>query len=278
MRKLILALGLIIFAARHAFAVDLFIHDPIVENLEVAVVASLSATSNYYLQGVLRAQSSSKYFGETQNLRGDWLDYLSSPEKEFVTSNFFLTDIQNASWSGQIKIRYKADDPNYLGPGLYDLKLRRFTGNSSSGSSSGDSNTLTINLTAPLPTPAAIPSPSPTPTPTPTPTPIPSPSPSLLPSPMPKSPSPIPLISAKVGSVAGELNISLEGFGVSPSPLASTSSLSGDSLPTQVGQKALTLNQTRLKTVIILGIGLMLLLTSLLLGYRKYRSSEIMQS
>ncbi len=268
MRKLLLACVFVFLFTRQAYAVELSIYDPVVQNLEVSVNASMSSTSNYYLQGVLRSQTSSKYFGETQNLKGDWLDYISSPEKEFITSNFYFTEVQNASWSGMIKLRFKADDPNYLGPGMYDIKLRRFTGGSTS--SAGDSNTISINLTAPLPIPSIIPSPSPSPIPSPSP----SPSPSLLPSPSPTlapkptSPSPIPIATVKVSSVAGAIDISLDGFGISPSPPASTPSLSGDS------RKALSLNQARLKTVIMLGIGLALLFTSLYLGYRKYQKQS----
>lgn len=277
MRKLILAFIVAFYSAQHVFAVELVIHDPIVQNLEVSVAASLSATSNYYLQGVMRAQSSSKYFGETQNLKGEWLDYVSSPEKEFITSNFYFTDVQNASWSGMIKLRFKVDDPNYQGPGLYDLKLRRFTGGSTS--SAGDSNSLIINLSAPLPT-ASPTSPSPTPqsSPIPSPTPLISPLSSAMSTPtpslsiVPKSLSPIPIASIDEGSIAGAVVISLDGFGVSPSPHASTINLPGD--PRQV----LTLNRSRLKTVLILGTGLIILTTSLYLGYRKYHSSEIIQS
>lgn len=279
MRKLFLACLLLFFNPHLTHAVDLSITDPIIKDLEITVIASLSATSNYYLQGVLRSQSSSKYFGETQNLKGDWLDYVSSPEKELITSNFFLTDVVNASWSGMIKLRFKVDDPNYLGPGLYDLKLRRFTGGSSS--SAGDSNSLVINLSAPLPTTSpASPSPTPQSTPTPSPTPLISPLSSSMSTPTPlvshlssPSPSPIPISSAlEEGTVAGVLSISLEGFGISPSPLASTISLPIDS------GKELSLNQSRLKIVIIVGMGLILLFTSLYLGYRKYHSSEIIAS
>ena len=144
-----------LFSADQVSSIDFSIKDPIVNNLEVTLSASLSATSNYYLQGTLRSESSSKYFGETRNIKGDWIDYTSSPEKEYITSNFFVTDVQNATWSGQLNLRFKIDDPNYLGPGSYDLKLRRFTGGSSS--SAGESNTLTINLTTSLPTPTPCP-------------------------------------------------------------------------------------------------------------------------
>ena len=260
MCKFCLALWLALILPCPVYAVDLTIADPTVAGLEISVNASLSATTNYYLQGTLRSQSSSKYFGETQNNRGDWIDYVSSPEKEYVTSNFFVTDVKNASWSGMVKLRFKLDDPTYVGPGPYDLKLRRFTGGSSS--SAGDSNTLSVNLTVTLPTPTPSPSPSPTlaPTPTPTPQPTPSPSPvgagSTLPSPPVQLSSPPP-----VGTVAGEsTEIDLSGFGVSPSPAEA------DYPP----PAKVSLNKSRAKTVLLIGSGLLFISLAGFFGYRKY--------
>lgn len=262
MRKFWLAFWLVLICPRHVHAIDLSIKDPIVSGLEVTVNASLSASSNYYLQGTLRSQSSSKYFGETQNNRGDWIDYLSSPEKEYIASNFFFTDVKNATWSGQLKLRFKIDDPNYLGPGAYDLKIRRFTGGSSS--SAGESNTLTLNLLATLPTPTPTPTPTPSPSPTssPTSTPTPTPTPTAKPSPKP-SPSPD-LSSPPAGTVAGAATtIDLSGFGVEPSP--------SPSLP-GVSRQAPTLNKARAKTALIVGSGLVLVSLAGYFGYRRYRA------
>jgi len=256
MRKFWLALWLAFSFPSSVYAIDLSIQDPLISNLEITVNASLSASSNYYLQGTLRSQSSSKYFGETQNNQGNWIDYISSPEKEYITSNFFVTDVQNASWSGMMKIRFKIDDPNYQGPGVYDLKLRRFTGGSSS--SAGDSNTLAVTLAAELPTPSPTPPPTPTPTPSPSlaPSPTPTTKPSLKPSP---SQSPV-LTLPPDGTVAGEsTEIDLSVFGVSPSP-----SLQGVSL------KAPTINKSRVKTVLLIGSGLVLVALASFFGYRRY--------
>lgn len=267
MRKYIVAwVFFTLFTIKPIYAVDFAINDPVISGLEISVVASLSASSNYYLQAVLRAQSSTKYFGETQNHRGDWVDYVSSPDKELITSNFFLTDIRDASWSGSLRVRFKNDDPNYLGPGLYDLKLRRFTGNSSS--SAGESNTLVVTLNASLPIVSPTPSPSPTstPNPSPSPSPYPSPTPSPIPSPSPKLPTPVPLNPVGEGSVAGVVDISFEGYGISPTPAPSP--LKANS-PTSH-----TLNRTRLKIVLLIGTGLILLSVSLYLGYYKFRYTK----
>lgn len=269
MRKFWLAIWLVVSFPSSVHAIDLSVKDPIVNDLEITVNASLSATSNYYLQGTLRSQSSSKYFGETQNNQGDWVDYLSSPDKEYITSNFLFTNVQDATWSGQVKIRFKIDDPNYQGPGIYDLKLRRFTGSSSSAA--GDSNTLVINLTATLPSPSPSPSPTPSPTPTPTPTPSLSPSPSPTPAPIPKaspslSPSILPLTSEQVGTVAGDsTKINLSGFGISPIPTFNPESRPGGSP---------TLNQSRAKIVIAIGSGLLLIALASFFAYRRYLATQ----
>lgn len=266
MCKYFLWLVFLLVAVAPVYAIEFIIADPLVTDQEIVLSASLSATTNYYLQATLRSQSSSKYFGETKNNRGDWIDYQSSPEKEYIVSNYFFTDIQNASWSGTIRLRFKADDPNYLGPGLYDLKLRRYTGASSS--SAGDSNTLTLNLVTNLPS-SPSPQPTPTPSPTPTPTPSPTPKPSPTPSPIPL-PSIHPLSSISTGTVAGQaVEIDLSGFGIPPSPSLAPS-LSAQADPTSIGRPVL--NKSRAKTALLLGTGMLVISIASFYGYRKYRS------
>lgn len=256
-------ISLSLFFATPVRAVELVIFDPHVQENLISLTASLSATSNYYLQGTLRSASSSKYFGETVNAQGNWIDYVSNPEKEYIASNFFVTEINNASWSGILKLRFKLDDPNYFGPGSYELKLRRFTGNSTSPA--GESNTLIVNLTAatPAPSPSLAPSPSPSPSPTPTPTPTPIPSPS--PSPIRLSPTPLPsLTDPSPGSVAGQADIDLSAFGHSPTSSPSSSPLAGP-----------TLNRNRARLLLTTGGGLSLLSLSAYLGLRIYRRRHI---
>ena len=264
MYKFWLAALLVLMMAKPVYGVEFTIYDAMVSGLDISLTASLSSSSNYYLQGLLRSQSSSKYFGETQNTRGDWVDYVSSPEKEYIVSNFYLTEIKDSTWSGQLRVRFKLDDPNYLGPGVYDFKLRRFTGNSTS--SAGESNTIQLNLTVPQPTPTPSPSPTSTPTPTPPATPNPSPSPTPTPTPT-KTPAPsVAVISSpQIGTVAGEsTEIDLTGFGISPTP-ASTS------LP-EDSRQAPTLNKTRAKTALLVGSGLIILSVAGYFAYRKYHS------
>jgi hypothetical protein len=266
MYKFWLAFLLVFLFPRPICAVDLVIKDPIVNNLEISVSASLSASSNYYLQGLLRSQSSSKYFGETQNNKGNWVDYISSPEKEYIVSNFFATEIKDATWSGMIKLRFKVDDPSYFGPGLYDLKLRRFTGGSTS--SAGESNTLTLSLLATLPTATPSPSPIPSPSPSPTATPLPTPTPTSTPTP--KSPAPSVVLQEEVGSpppvgtVAGEsTEIDLSGYGTSPSPRIQSEILKPK------------LNYSRFRAALIVGTGFLLLAVTSFLTFRKIHAHKV---
>lgn len=155
------------------------------------ITSSCSTEGKCYLQGTLR-EPTKNYFGQTLNKVDTWVDYVFQPELEYIQSTFYSFQPDSGSWSGQLKMRFSTQDSEYKGPGNYELKLRRFSGNSKS--SSGDSNTLTVVLTATLPTPTPTPTPIPTPTPTPTPTPNPTPRPTPTPAPTPKpSPSPTPV-------------------------------------------------------------------------------------
>lgn len=197
---------LFIFATTPALAAPAqSISDQIISGTEISFNASISALTTSscatsdgrcFLQGTLR-QGSGNQFGQTQNNSGSWVDYVSSPETEYIQSTFFSFQPVAGTWSGQLKMRFSTSDPLYKGPGSYELKLQRFSGNSKSGPS-GESSSLVINLdiALPTPTPTSAPTPIPTPTPpaNPTPTPILKPTPTSKPSPTPKS-SPTPLDS-----------------------------------------------------------------------------------
>jgi hypothetical protein len=120
------------------------------------------------------------------------------------------------------------------------------------------------------PSPPASPNPSPSHTPSPNPSPT--PSPSLGSSPTPKR-SPKPSLSPslntteeeKQGTVAGATTeINLSGFGASPSPLTVA----------KPSKNKLSLNHSRAKTALLVGLGLILISVAGFLGYRKYLSSK----
>lgn len=156
------------------------------------VIHGLASSSAAYLQGVYTHPDSPHYFGQTWSAKGEWVKYLSSPEKDFIKENFPKVENDHLI---TILIKPDIEDIDYKGPGEYLFKLRRYTGESSS--SAGDSNVLTVNLTDSLitttPTPSAvidtvtptatIPTSTDTPTPTPSPRPSSTSTPTLTPKP-----------------------------------------------------------------------------------------------
>lgn len=203
MRPLALLIGwlfLLIYSAHPVqAAIQFLIFEPVLSGLELSLTASISGLTSTscptenkcFLQGTLRSVGAAKYFGQTQNNISSWIDYISSPEQEYIQSTFFQFQPEAGSWSGQLKMRYSPSDDEYKGPGDYEVKFKRFSGKSTS--SSGESNTLVQAFTAAIPTPTPTPTPSPTSTPTPTstpsstntPTPTPTPTPTNTPTPSP---------------------------------------------------------------------------------------------
>ncbi len=208
-------------------AVNLTISEPQVVSDVVTINVSISGLSSQscpnticYLQGMFTSLGQTKYFGLTQNNSGQWYEYNGSPESSYIANTFFSFTPVDDGWNGSLIVKNNPDDSDYDGPGDYNLKVKRYTGNSSS-STSEESNILTIQLTTvtltPTPSPTGIPTQSPTSTPTPTksPTPIPTKSPTPKPS---KSPSPSP-------EVLGEEDVSTpEPETPSATPLVSDSS------------------------------------------------------
>lgn len=166
-------------------AIQFNISNAEIADTEINLMASVSGLTSSscpdgkcYLQGTLRLPQKN-YFGQTQNNVGSWIDYLSAPEPDYIQSTFYSFQPESGSWSGQLKMHFSAEDTNYIGPGNYELKLRRFSGQSKSAA--GESNTIVLSLNE------ALPSPTLTPTPTPTLTPKLSPTPKSSPPPSPKA-------------------------------------------------------------------------------------------
>ena len=143
-----------------------------------AVVSGVSSSSACFVQVALTAPDVTRYFGKTWSSKGEWFSYVSSPEKEYISENFIKLDNDVVT---QIIFNPDPEDSDYKGPGEYTIRLKRFTGGSTS--SAGDSNILSLTLSEPTPTAAPTPTPTqeitatqtPTSTPTPTPTPTPAP-------------------------------------------------------------------------------------------------------
>lgn len=220
-------------------AVEFSISNPKVDGQDItfdAVIADLSASScpnaKCYLQGAIRMEGKNNYFGFTKNNSGEWIEYVSSTNKNFITEKFLYCEVTaDKECKTTVSMRFNNDDPHYYGQGNYEIKLKRYSGESDN-SAGEDAGPINISLSvatpeptaSPTPTPSPTPSPSPTATPTksPTPTPTPTKKPTSTPSPSPSpdqsnSPAPTilgeattpPKIIGAMGEVEseGELNI-----------------------------------------------------------------------
>ena len=149
--------------------------DELILNVSLSGLSSSSCpNTTCYLQGMFTALDSPRYFGFTQNNDAEFIEYVSSPQTDDFP-RFFIVNPQDGTWTGQVLVKNNPDDSDYHGPGDYALKLKRYTGNSSSGS---DSNILSVTLYSPQPpSPTSSPSFSEDPTEAITPTPTATPKP-----------------------------------------------------------------------------------------------------
>jgi len=183
---LLLVMGIVFynFAASEVYAVDFEISEPQIKDDNIKFFVSVSDVTNVnscpentcYLLGVLSSTSKSGNFGFTKNLSGDWVSYVREAEPSFIKDKFLKIAIEDGSWTGEVEMRFNFDDENYIGPGEYKLKLRRYTGKSKTHAQ--ESNELIIKLDVAKPTPG----PTTTPTATATPTSAPNQTPTATPS------------------------------------------------------------------------------------------------
>lgn len=188
-------------------AITVVISNPVVVNDEVTVDVNVSGlSSTNYLQGMFtKSTTNPSYFGYTQNNIGDWYKYSGSYTKEEIQLTFFSFTPQDSSWSGQLKIKNDSADPDYIGPGTYTLRVKRYTGGSDS--SAQTSNDLNVDLAYVLPTPTPTETPTPTPTATATPTATPTKTPTPTPT---KSPTPIPTATSSPTSTPEQLVLGMQ--------------------------------------------------------------------
>lgn len=166
-----------------------------------ASVSGIASSSACYVQAMFTAPGDPHYFGSTWSSTGSWFNYQSSPSPDFIKANFVKLENDQPT---TILVKPDFADSDYKGTGEYSLKLKRYTGNSSS--SAGESNSLTINLAQSTPSPThsaanpplaetstptltQTPTSTPTKIPTTTPTPTSTPSKTITPTPF-ASPNP----------------------------------------------------------------------------------------
>lgn len=203
---LLLVMGIVLssFVASDVYAVDFVVSNANVSDdniISVDILLTNVTKTNCpdgkcYLQGLLSKKGSTTYFGFTQNIADDWIPYQGSPEKTFIKNNYLYCVIEEVTCSTVGRMKFNHDDPKYEGPGEYEIKFARYTGESNAHAGSY-TEPLVINLdvATPTPDPTATPTPTTTATPTQTPTATPSISPTntFTPKPTPtKTPRPSP--------------------------------------------------------------------------------------
>jgi hypothetical protein len=261
-------------------AINFTIANPTVSiNDEIEVDASISglitsscSISGCYLQAGLRILDETKgFFGFTQNNSGEYVDYFSSPTSiEELKSKLFNIIPASGTWSGKLHLKNNQESINYVGPGQYALKFRRFSGNSTSATS-GDSNVVTVALVLPQPTLTSTPTPtSASQNPTNTSTPTTSKNPTSAPTKIPASNVAIP-----TGKISGS---------ISPSKITNQKNVLGESItssvsaePTKEIQKevrVLSASKNRISQILI-GIGFVFLITcGIVAGVQKVRKDK----
>lgn len=123
------------------------------------IVFTCSGCGTSYLRGVFfYPESSTSYFGFTQNNASEWINLSGSPTSYFK--------IESGSWTGQMKFKFDSTKPI----GDYYFKLGRYTASGTSFSQVSENKLINIFDSSPSitlsPTPTATETSTPTPTPT----------------------------------------------------------------------------------------------------------------
>lgn len=99
-----------------------------------------------YLQAMFTQKNTTpRYFGFTFGQQ-DWFQYQSKPEPDFIKSNFIPLDAgPDGNWSGIVRASVDKDDSDYHGSGEYEIKVKRYTGESTSAATD-DTTPISITI------------------------------------------------------------------------------------------------------------------------------------
>ncbi len=258
------------FGVKPVAAISFAISNPQQSENEVTIDVSLSGLTSSsclngscYLQAAFTSPTPIKYFGSTKNNNDQWYEYISSPTQSYMQSTFFTFQPVSGTWSGQLTLKINAESPNYKGPGAYNIKAWRYSGNSNSYA--GDPATLAVNVVGPTPTPTPTPSPSPTPKPSPTPTPLSSSSASKTKTTNPTL-SPTPKPSLTTPSSTPQVQLSLSKSTSQPKLNYQIASIAGASSSASPSSKIEIKNQKQINPAIWIG-SILIFAGSSCLGY-----------
>lgn len=113
------------------------------------LTSSSCSDGKCYLQAAFR-QGDYHHFGFTQDSSGGWYKYESDPGKDNIKSTFFSFEPTDGAWQGSLTAKVDPDASGYKGPGTYEVKVWRYSGNSD-GPTGDASNSLTVDLSAEKP-------------------------------------------------------------------------------------------------------------------------------
>lgn len=226
-----------------------------------------------YLRVDLYKDGTNNYFGET-SVGSTW--YSGSEGTQYVP--ILIPDLKTVV-TATLQARLGTPSPTeYSGPGIYKLRIRRYT--ASGSSSSVDETPVDVQIAYSFPTSTPSPTPSPTPTDIPTPTKVPPPTHTPTPT---KSPTVTPTIAQlPTPTVKVSLQVSQK-EGVMPSGYPTSVLGISDSMtsPTPTTKpdvlvKSSSENQDTFFTLILCGIGGSMLIICGILLYLKKRRGDIL--
>ncbi len=230
-----------------------------------ASVSGASAGTNY-LRVDLYKEGSQNYFGET-NVNKNW--YSGSDGTQF----FPIAITSGTVWTGAIQGKFGSPSTtDYDGPGIYRMRIRRYTASGNYTASEADDSSVVVNISVPTSTP--IPTDTPTPTATPEPTNLPtatktptfSPTNTLAPTKIPATPTSFVKSTATLTqkvSASSTVTASEEGSNASGSVLADSVENGVSSSSTDKKEKKeliASVNTEDNTSKILIGVGIVFLL------------------
>lgn len=125
------------------------------QEIDASITLSLQGQGNktYYLEGALKKEGSTNYFGLTWN-DSSWVKYTAS---NYTTLKSITVD-STGKWNGIVKVKIDKSSSLFTGNGNYVLRMKRFT---SGGSNYWADNDIALTVTLPS-SPTPIPSSPPT--------------------------------------------------------------------------------------------------------------------
>lgn len=128
-----------------------------VQEIDASVNLSLQGQGNktYYLEGALKKEGSTNYFGLTWN-DSSWVKYTANNYTTLKSITLYST----GKWNGIVKVKIDKSSSLFTGDGNYTLRMKRFTSSGSNYWADNDIALTVILPSSPTSTPVSTPTPS----------------------------------------------------------------------------------------------------------------------